>query len=258
MNYPRLLGLGILTAALVLLPHNYVQGQGKKPAGPATDSDQLPPGEYVGMLKALPGSDRNFTIEIESARLVPSGGQRGGNNQNQLLRTQLQLQQAQAQMARARTPQQRMQAMRRMQQIQLQMQRAAMQAQRGGGGGIPPGYKLEKTKVAVDFQLNEKAKIRTLVLPETFDEKGNLKKYSPKELSELKGSDRSAPGYEFSAEQLQVGQMVRVVTASVGKQGGGAGLSKERDDDLVDEKNKQVKLLVVLTAADPSAARGKK
>jgi hypothetical protein len=97
-----------------------------------------------------------------------------------------------------------------------------------------------------------------MVLPETFDEKGNLKKYSQKELAELKGSDRSSPGYEFSAEQLQVGQMVRVVTATVGKAATGGALSKERDDEMVDEKNKQVKLLVVLTAADPSAARGKK
>ncbi|MFQ3649486.1 MAG: hypothetical protein SNJ75_04070 [Gemmataceae bacterium] len=255
MKHTRLLGgLLLLAFCLTLLTEN-AQGQPKKPDQATklpADSEQLAPGEFVGILKSIPGSDRHFTLEIESARLVPSGGggRLGGmaNQQNAALRAQLQLQQAQVRLNNARTPQQRQQAMNQLRQAQLQLQRAMVQAQRSGGSGIPPGYKVEKTKLAIDFQLTEKAKIRTLVLPETFDEKGNLKTYSPKELAELKGKDKSAPGYEFSVEQLQVGQMVKVTLVRVPKATGGP--ANERDD--ADDKSKQVKLLVVMRAADPS------
>jgi hypothetical protein len=160
----------------------------------------------------------------------------------------MQLQQAQAQMNNARTPQQRQQAMNRVRQATMQLQRAIAQANRPGGGGVPAGYKVEKTKVPVEFQLAEKAKIRTMVLPEAFDEKGNLKTYSSKELADLKGKDKTAPGYDFSIEQLQVGQTVKVTLARVPKDTTDP-LTKEKDDD---DKSKQVKLVVVLKAADPN------
>jgi len=260
----QIVGGVFLVALFLLLSTEQAQGQAKKKPDPAagipTDSDKLAPGEFVGLLKSVPGSDRHFTLEMESSRLVPSGaggGRPGGvaNQQNAALRAQMQLQQAQAQLNNARTPQQRQQAMNRLRQATLQLQRAMAQAQRGGGAGVPPGYKLEKFKIPVEFQLADKAKIRTLVLPETFDEKGNLKTYSPKELAELKGKDKSAPGYEFSLEQLQVGQLVKVTLVKVPKTAD--PLAKEMDNPD-DDKSKQVKLLVVLKAADPSLLPKKK
>ena len=261
MKRARIVGGVLLTGLLFWLPVENAQGQAKKkpgapPSGTMADSDKLAPGEFVGVIKSTPGSDREFVIELESSRLVPAGGGGGGrrpggagNQQNGALRAQMQLQQAQAQMNNARTPQQRQQAMNRVRQATLQLQRALAQANRAGGGGVPAGYKVEKTKVPVEFQLAEKARIRTMVLPETFDEKGNIKTYSAKELADLKGKDKSAPGYEFSVEQLQVGQTVKVTLVRVPKEPD--PLAKEKDDED-DDKSKQVKLVVVLKAADPN------
>ncbi len=253
---------GSAEALLWCLPVEDAHGQAKKKPGapPATtaDSDKLAPGEFMGLLKSIPGSDREFTVELESSRLVPNGGGGrpgggAGGQQNAALRAQMQLQQAQAQMNNARTPQQRQQAMNRVRQATIQLQRALAQANRPGGGGVPAGYKVEKTKVAVEFQLAEKAKIRTMVLPETFDDKGNLKTFSPKELAEMKGKDKTAPGYEFSLEQLQVGQTVKVTLVRVPKEADPLAKEKDTDDD---DKSKQVKLVVVLKAADPNLTKG--
>src|SRR5262245_40192923 len=53
-------------------------------------------------------------------------------------------------------------------------------------------------KVVVEFQMAEKAKVRTMLLPETFDSKGNPKKYTEKEKAELRGKDKGLPGFESS------------------------------------------------------------
>jgi hypothetical protein len=269
MRYQRLIGTALLTAAFVALPSMEAWGQKdkKKEDGPApggaTDSEKIPAGEYVGVLKTTPGSDRTFTVEIETTRLVPTGkggGGKGGGGAQRALQIQAQLQQAEVQMAAARTPQARQQAMSRIRQLTGQLRGAIANLQRSGGGkggGAPAGYRYDKSKVTVEFQASEKAKVRTMLLPETFDEKGNLKKYSKKELDELRGSDKSAVGYESALEKLEVGQTIKVTTAAVAKAAATkVDKDKDKEDPEMDEKHKQAKLIVVLKAADPMLAKG--
>ena len=67
-----------------------------------------------------------------------------------------------------------------------------------------------KNKAQATFIVTEDAKIRTRVLPTLFDDKGNLKKPTPKELLELKGKDKNLPGYESEFASLKRGQVLLV------------------------------------------------
>ena len=50
-----------------------------------------------------------------------------------------------------------------------------------------------------------------MALPQAFDDKGDIKKYTPAELKELKGKDANLAGYESTAENLKTGQVVQVI-----------------------------------------------
>ena len=111
--------------------------------------------------------------------------------------------------------------------------------------------------VVVEFQLTEKVKVRTMVLPEAFDDKGNPKKYTKKELSDLKGADKVSPGYESSVEKLGAGQTVQLTLAAVARPAAPTGKKKEKEDDgdgLKDTvfKSKQVKMVVIITSPEGS------
>jgi hypothetical protein len=270
----RWLGAGLLVAALVVLPSVDVYAQKKKKDGPKksdvpVDSAKLS-GEFVGTLKTVPGTDRLFTVDTETKQLVPTGrgvNPRGNTNAARIIQLQNQIARTQAHLQTARTPQQRAQQMRHLQQQQLQLQQAIarlqLQGATGGAGkdGAPAGYKYDTKKQTIEFQAAETVKVRTMVLPEQFDEKGLLKKYTKKELDELKGKDKSAPGYESSLEKLEVGQKVRVVLAPAAKKPAPKDKDKDKDEEVNDaDKRMQVKLIVILeesTGAPPARGKGK-
>lgn len=62
----------------------------------------------------------------------------------------------------------------------------------------------------VELPVADDLKVRTLVLPPAFDDKGNPKKYTAKELAELKGPDKNLPGYAASEGDLKRDQVVKV------------------------------------------------
>lgn len=272
----RLFGAAVLAAAIVGIPLGDAFAQKDKKKGDKAevaapiDAAKLGAGEFVGVLKSTPGTDRTFTLECEQTKLVPNKAGKGGGNPkgggnnpaNRVIQLQNQLQQAQTQYATARTAQQKQQAAGRVRQYTGQLQQAMAQLQAGGakGGGAPAGFHYEKSKVSVEFQVSEKAKIRTAILPEAFDDKGNIKKYTSKELADLKGKNKALPGYESSIEKLEVGQTVKV-TQSVAPKDPPKESAKDapakdmdKDDDVKADKSKQVKLIVILTEAAPSAA----
>ncbi|MGL4551060.1 MAG: hypothetical protein ACRC33_07725 [Gemmataceae bacterium] len=116
-------------------------------------------------------------------------------------------------------------------------------------------------KVTVEFQMAEKAKVRTNVLPAAFDDKGNPKKYTAKERDEMRGPDRALGGYESAVEQLGNGQGVQVTLAPAPKP---APAGKKKGDDEAREtveKPKQVKLILILSVpegGEGGAPTGKK
>lgn len=258
----RLIGSGLLVAVIFGLPVADVLAQKKKKDDPAAvsdviDSSKLTAGEFVGKLSGTPASDRMFRLEIEVPAPAGNGkaGWNGGNNTaSRLAQAQQRMAQAQARLATARTPQQRQQAQQQLLQAQQQLQQAAAQPGRNPGGA----GNVKMVKKEIEFQLTEKAKVRTMLLPEAFDDKGNAKKYTKQELAELKGKDKTAVGYESSAEKLEVGQKVRVYLASVAVKA--PAKDKEKDEEVMAEKSKQVRMLVILEAGSgeaPTKGKGK-
>ncbi len=70
----RCLGTALLCGCLLALP---ALGADKNAAPDATkdvDGDKLPPGDFTGKLKTVPGTDGSFTmvnVEIDSVQLKP-------------------------------------------------------------------------------------------------------------------------------------------------------------------------------------------
>ena len=199
----RPLGAALLLAAFAVVTTSPVaSGQGKKNKGgnsaPSIDSAKLGPGEYVGILRSSPGTDRTFTIQMTQTRVVP--------------------------------------VVRSLRSVQL---------------------RPNTTKHEIDFQASPKVKVRTLVLPEQFDERGRPKKYTAKELAEFKGKDRGLVGYESSLDKLEAGMEVRVTLRAAP-----AKTEKAKDKDGEDggqEKKMQASVIVVTKGAgDGPAVPGKK
>lgn len=242
----RLIGASLLLAAFIVLPGVEVYAQKKKkaddkPVSKTIDSGKLGVGEYFGTLKSVPGTDRVFLLETEAKQLVPTGkGGGGGGRGNNIVQMQNQLAQAQRQLATATTPQARQRAMQNFQQVLTRQQRAMA----GLKGGAPPGYKVDVVKREIEFQASEKAKVRTMTLPEQFDEKGNLKKFTAKELAELRGKDTTLPGYESAMEKLEAGQKIRVTLTPA--PANAAAKNKDQDEDAKADKRMQVKLIVIV------------
>jgi len=197
-----------------------------KPAE-AVDSDKNPPGTSTGKLKTTPGTDGDFilSVEYQHVELKNPAQPAKGTNANtayarhlqQLTRDQQHIAQLQQQMATARTQQQAASHMRSLQQAMQQYQMHLAQAQQTPGVGAAVGQNfVTKTDYKdVTFHLGEDVKVRIGKTPDTFDEKGNIKKYTKEELDELKGKDKTLVGYEYSLDKLQAGMQVKVTTVAV-------------------------------------------
>jgi len=287
--FRRFIGAGLLTAFTLALPCLTPALAQKKadPKADVIDSAKLPAGDHVGILKTTPGSDRMFNLESEQDKIVPVGGKNNGNgnrnpggnprpprapNMNRVNQAQQQIQQAQAQLGSARNPQQAKTAQASMTKAQNNYQTAVLQVMAQSNAqqnftmlaairkynlSLPTGYKVSKVKSLVEFQGSETVKVRTMVLPEAFDEKGKPKKYTKDELAELKGKDTALPGYESSLEKLETGQKLRVVLAAR-KKPAAKPKDKDADPDVEEkdpkdkdetEKKMQVKMILILAEA---------
>jgi hypothetical protein len=246
----RLVGRILLLIAILAVPSLDLHAQKDKKKKmdnkeSAVDSSKLT-GEFVGILKSVPGSDRIFLLESETKRLVYTGKGNPGrvnNNVNRILQLQNRIAQDQRQLATAKSPQQRNQAIGRLQNDRLQLGGAINQLSNTGQNGLPPGYQITTVKTEIEFQASEEVKVRTLLVPDGgLDEKGNKKKPPAEELAKLKGKDKNLPGYESALDKLEVGQKVTVTLAPA------PGKKKEADKDADKdaEKKMQVKLIVVL------------
>lgn len=75
----------------------------------------------------------------------------------------------------------------------------------------------------VDLILADDVKVRVGAPPREFDDKGGIKKYTPEELKNLKGSDTKVWGYASDTNALKTGDVVRVI---VGRKKSTASKSK--------------------------------
>ncbi|RLS85237.1 MAG: hypothetical protein DWI08_08835 [Planctomycetota bacterium] len=82
--------------------------------------------------------------------------------------------------------------------------------------------------VEVEIPIKETTKIRTKTPLQVYDDKGNIKKYSPEELKTLKGSNPALPGYEVKLDELTPGAVIEV---TLNKSPGNK--DDKKDDDKV-------------------------
>jgi hypothetical protein len=192
------LGLILLGALVCVLPG--VGAPTPPPKGKDIDGANLPAHEYAGKLVTAPGADRMFTLAVTYPEIVPNPGYKPDPNiQREINR----INQLQAQAAHSRNPRQVQNDINQINQLSVQLQRRIAQAQANA-------VKVVQRTANVDFQIEENVKVRTMVLPEAYDDKGNIKKYTPEELKELKGKD-NLPGYESTVAALKPGQVVRIL-----------------------------------------------
>src|SRR5207244_3200625 len=76
--------------------------------------------------------------------------------------------------------------------------------------GNPNLYQVKEIKKDIELRAADEMKVRVLNPPVDYDDKGRPKKYTAKELKELKGPDTSLPGYAGDLESLRPNQVVKV------------------------------------------------
>jgi hypothetical protein len=279
----RLIGATLPLAVAVMLASGSIFAQEEKKAPAPKDSATLPEGEYVGTVKTTPASDRTFIVTIEEKKLVQGPARRGSGKvpvfvgypglnsaYNRLASAQTKYIQAEAKLANARgkaivkAEQNLSNAGTHLLQAASNFQTAAVATGirntailNNAVAKSLRNLRIQVTKTDVEFQTKETVKVRTIDPPEQFDEKGNPKKYTQKELNELKGKDKTLPGYESALEKLEAGQTVKVHMHE-------AAVKKKTDENDKDaavkdpEKKKQVKMIVILAEANPDTEKPKK
>jgi hypothetical protein len=94
----------------------------------------------------------------------------------------------------------------------------------------------------IDCVASDDMKVRTLLLPVEYDDKGKPKKLTEKEKRALKGSDLKAPGYEADFESLKPEQTVEVHLEKA------AHKSKSKDKDAADPKEPKKAIMIVIVS----------
>lgn len=97
---------------------------------------------------------------------------------------------------------------------------------------------VEVGKANFDVVASDNVKVQNVEPPPGFDEKGNFKKYTTKELAELKGA---GPWYPAEFESLKPGQIVQL---NLAKKATPAAKSKGKDEPPPDNRLRATYILI--------------
>jgi hypothetical protein len=240
---------GIVALASVLLVS---QPAPTLAAAGTVDASQLPPGEFEGILRRVPGTDRIFTVTVTVPQVTVNPNVPATVNVQRHINAVLQIQQ---QMRRSRNP------AAQLHQLQSAVNRLQVEAAKAQASSI----RVTTVTHNIDFQAADDVKVRTMHAPEVFDDKGKVRKHTAEELKQLKGKDPNLAGYESSLDALMVGQVVhvslsrhRTAPAEKGKEGKedpdkekpadkDAGKKKPVGDGDNAEKKMQVRMIVIVS-----------
>jgi hypothetical protein len=103
----------------------------------------------------------------------------------------------------------------------------------------------------IELESDDDLKVRTMVLPIEYDDKGKVKKYTPKELRDLKGPNKKLPGYTADWDNLTKGQTVEVHLPKPKKPQTKPAKKKDKDDEDSELFKEKPKALMVVIIADP-------
>lgn len=184
-------------------------------------------GKLVGKLTQVEGTTKFLTLQVTAKIQVPNPD---------ALRNSATYQRQLAEASLDRNPVNRQ---RRLAEIQYNMARNQANL-----------YSVKEHHHKVELQAADDMKVRIFNLPVEFDDKGKPRKYTAKELSDLKGPDPKLPGYAAEYENLRAGQEVEVTflrpkTVARPK-------SKDKDRDLVAE-DERLKATLIVILRDPPA-----
>jgi hypothetical protein len=111
-------------------------------------------------------------------------------------------------------------------------------------------YKKETKDI--EFEGDDEVKVRTMVLPVEYDDKGKPKKYTEKEKRELKGPNKKLPGYTADWDNLAKGQTVEVHLPKPKKQKPKPpAKKKDKDDEDAELFKEKPKAVMVVIVAEP-------
>jgi hypothetical protein len=238
--------LTVLILALPAFPAGKKADKKKDPAATdssAADYQALADAHTVtGKLLSVGGSDKSLGLRVEYQVLQrnPKGAKGHGQGMQHLLREQQQI-------MRTRNPWVRAQ---KLQQFEINILRQQGQA-------VSQAFKTVSEHKDFDLQSTPGVAVRYLELPDQYDDKGNLKKYTAVELKELKGKNPDLPGYAADFDKLAPGQTVRVTLARPK-----ADKHKPKDKDAPADVKPLVAMVVIVADAPqpdaPAKGKGKK
>jgi hypothetical protein len=98
----------------------------------------------------------------------------------------------------------------------------------------------------VEIEVADNLKIRTLIEPVEYDDKGKPRRLTTKERAELKGPDPKLPGYEADFDNLKVDQTVTVYVPQKKSTG------KSKLKDLVFDNKEKLKAVMIVILKEPA------
>jgi hypothetical protein len=262
----RVLGFGGLLAILIALAPSDVVAQKKKdgkdkdkyPA--ATDADYKAIQKQktlTGMLVSIDNINLTLRVEYPHYEANPkykpprvtnpkaANYNAAANQQYQMWKTYNDITRQQQQAALAKTPKDYQRAMQRLSQDMARLQQQVMQQMYQAGANPPPFDPNNPPFIVVtntkdfDLEVQDKVVYRKLLLPVEYDDTGNIKKYTDKEKAELRGDDKTKPGYMAKLEEFKAGQEVKLHLTPPKKK----EKDKDVDKDADKEKDKDAKVV---------------
>jgi hypothetical protein len=277
-----LLGFGGLLALLVALATPEVSAQKKKDAK-SNERDKYPAAtdvdykaiqkqkNLIGKLVSLDSNNVTLRVEYPHYEANPkykppkvtnpkaANYNAAANQQYQMWKTYNDLTRQQAKAAQAKNSKEYQRAMQRISQDMARLQQQITQLMFQGAAPFdpnnPPFIVVTNTK-DFDLEVEEKVVCRRLFLPVEYDDTGNIKKFTDKEKAELRGDDKTKPGYAAKLEDFQAGQELKIYLTAPKK------VEKDKDADKDKETDKDAKVpeevlrptanMVVMTKDAPS------
>jgi hypothetical protein len=174
---------------------------------------------FGGRLVKVDSDKRVLTVEVtyKSPKQDPQAVQHLANLQRQMVEAQLH-----------RNPVERI---KHLNHIQMEIGKATNNL-----------YKDQAQKIELDAPDN--MKVRTLVLPVEFDDKGKPRKLTDKEKRELKGPDPTLPGYTGDFDSLKADQKVEVHLAKMPPKS--KDKDKDKDTDNTETTRPKIAMIVIL------------
>jgi hypothetical protein len=203
-------------------------------------------GPIIGKVKSISPTDKTFTLEIDINLLQSKNN---GRAAVQALEQQERIARLEQDILRTRNPVQRAQ---KMQQLAAQVERDQLQQARNQNSG-----RVVTQHKDFDLESTVDAKVRRQDPPVQYDEKGNPKQYTQKELKELKG-DPKQPGYEADWDSLKVGQTIKVTFGKPQTKDNKDNNNKDNKDTKDDNKPRASLIMIIKDAPETDAPAGNK